>query len=179
LNIFPLFKKGHEIAHIVLGHAAEKITYGNLLSMLMIAPILALWTFLPKDITAFLADWIINLISTLLLELPYSRSMEIEADEAGIEIASKACFDIREAPIFWAKMEMLEKLALDAKNDELELPEFLSTHPSYNNRQEYLSDMLPNALEKRARFGCGELKGVDPMEQFLNTKKLLMQIPRK
>ena len=148
---------------------AEQLTYTNFLSVLMIAPLLFLWAALPNDAVAMLADWLFTKISKLLLELPFSRNMETEADIVGMELASKACFDIREAPAFWARM----KLLTDAESDEddMDFPEYLSTHPSHERRHEFLTEMLPNALEKRSTFGCCKLTGPDPL---LDTKNIMV-----
>ena len=134
----------------------------------MIAPILFLWTILPNDAIAVFADWLFNQISTLLLELPFSRHMENEADIVGLELSSKACFDVREAPAFWGKMQII--LEQDAGENGSELPEFLSTHPSHINRQKQLSDLLPKALDTRSTCGCNKLTGPDPMVEFVKFK---------
>ena len=138
----------------------------------MITPILLLWAILPNDLIAFVADWLFDKISHLLLELPYSRNMETEADIVGIELASKACFDVREAPVFWGKMQMLEEIALQMEGTEngSELPEFLSTHPSHANRQNNLSDLIPKALETRSTCGCNKLSITDPLAEFMDFK---------
>ena len=57
--------------------------------------------------------------------------METEADEVGLKLASKACFDVRVAPVFWAKMNALSHSDL---KDNIDQPEFLSTHPSHESR---------------------------------------------
>jgi Zn-dependent protease with chaperone function len=44
-----------------------------------------------------------------VFELPFSRHMETEADEVGLQLAAKACFDVRQAPTFWALMEQAEE----------------------------------------------------------------------
>ena len=62
--------------------------------------------------------------------------METEADEVGLKLASRACLDVREAPAFWAKMAAVEK-------EEEQPPELLSTHPTHENRQQYLLELLP------------------------------------
>ena len=36
--------------------------------------------------------------------------METEADEVGLKLASKACFDVRQAPVFWAKMNAIAEV---------------------------------------------------------------------
>ena len=136
----------------------------------MIAPLLFLWAMLPNDVIAVFADWLFGKISTILLDLPFSRNMETEADVVGLEISSKACFDIREAPAFWAKMELIDKM-----NEELngsDIPEFLSTHPSSSNRSKHLSDLLPKALDTRSLCGCNKLTTSDPMTEFVKFKVL-------
>ena len=47
----------HEIAHTLLDHAAENLSYVNLMSGLMIIPMAVLWAFLPNDGIALVADW--------------------------------------------------------------------------------------------------------------------------
>ena len=46
----------------------------------------------------------------MLIALPFNRLMETEADEVGLQLASKACFDIREAPVLWAKMNAISEM---------------------------------------------------------------------
>ena len=66
-----------------------------------------------------------NKVKNLLIELPFSRQMETEADEVGLQLASKACFDVREAPVIWAKMIAISEI----EDDQVNPPEFLSSHP--------------------------------------------------
>ena len=153
---------------IDLNLQAEQVTHSNVLSLLLIAPLLFLWAVLPNDAVALLADWLFSKISSLLLELPFSRSMEKEADIVGLELSSKACFDVREAPAFWAKMQLI--LDVDRKDEEFEIPEYLSTHPSHNSRQEHLTELLPKALERRLTCGCFKLTDPDPLVEFQKLK---------
>ena len=81
-----------------------------------------------------------------------SRDIETEADEVGLEMAARACIDVREAPNFWAKMAAL------SANDEEQLPEILSTHPAHENRQQRLTELLPRALETSSACGCAKLR---------------------
>lgn len=151
----------HEIAHTLLGHAAENLSYLNLLSALLIVPLGVAWAFLPNDGIAIVANWFFTKVSELLFELPFARHMETEADEVGLDLASKACFDVREAPVFWGKMEVVANL-----KDDMQPPEFLSTHPSHNSRQEYLASLLPGALRTRSTCGCPKLGPNDPNDEF-------------
>ena len=76
----------------------------------------------------------------------------------------RACLDIREAPAFWGKMAYLEEEAAKSpdKEDNITLPQFASTHPSSENRQKKLSELLPEAHSLRNACGCGRLYGPDP-----------------
>ena len=55
----------------------------------------------------------------------------------------KACFDIRAAVAFWAKMHILESMKSE------EPIAFLSTHPSHKVRQENITGQLPTAMATR------------------------------
>ena len=61
-----------------------------------------------------------------------SRDIETEADDVGLEMAARACIDVREAPNFWAKMAAMS--ASDPDGAEQQPPEILSTHPAHESR---------------------------------------------
>ncbi|ODM93396.1 Metalloendopeptidase OMA1, mitochondrial [Orchesella cincta] len=98
---------GHEMAHAVLGHSAEDMSMRNFWDFLFIIPLAALWAVLPNDLTAKIANWAASEMKRIIMDLPYSRFIEEEADQVGLILAAKACFDIREAPVVWAKMRLL------------------------------------------------------------------------
>ena len=83
----------------------------NFLAFLSLVPLALLWALLPNDGIALVANWFFEQVSDLVFELPFSRHMETEADEVGVLLAARACFDVREAPAFWAKMAFLEEEA--------------------------------------------------------------------
>lgn len=61
---------------------------------------------------------------------------------------SQACYDVREFSAFWGKMAVLEKVK--EKNDrEKEVPFWLSTHPSNEDRQKEMEEQMPEALDLR------------------------------
>jgi len=39
----------HEIAHVLLNHTGENLTYVNFISALLFVPMAVLWAFLPND----------------------------------------------------------------------------------------------------------------------------------
>eukprot|EP00094_Tigriopus_californicus_P008686 TCALIF_08371-PB protein Name:"Similar to oma1 Metalloendopeptidase OMA1, mitochondrial (Danio rerio)" AED:0.53 eAED:0.54 QI:0/0/0/0.83/0.2/0.33/6/0/362 len=147
------FVLSHEIAHTLLNHAGEKISHVNFVYMWVLVPLALLWAVLPNDGIALIADWFFNKVIEIVFELPFSREMEREADEVGLTMAAKACFDVRQASLFWGKMEALESLEGHEK-----MPEILATHPTHDRRREYLETLVPEALKRREQSGCAQLK---------------------
>ena len=123
-------------------------------------PLAVLWAFVPNDGIALVADWFFHKASSTIFELPFNRIMETEADEVGLLLAAKACFDVREAPTFWAMMEMNE-------NEDEKIPiEYLSTHPAHKNRESNMMSLVPEAIKMRSSCGCPQLSQSDPYEEF-------------
>jgi predicted Zn-dependent protease len=69
----------------------------------------------------------------LAIQLPNSRQGEAEADQIGIELAARAGYDPKAAVTLWEKMGKLG----GGKSP----PEFLSTHPSPENRAARLAEL--------------------------------------
>ncbi|XP_043283183.1 integrin alpha-8-like [Venturia canescens] len=137
----------HEIAHVLLKHAIEKVSYGIILDILLIIPLAALWAMFP-DLLAFFLQSLAKSLLEVFLHLPYSRAVEKEADEVGLALAAKACFDVREAVVFWAMMKSLEEMSGKLK----ELP-IVSTHPNHAEREKLLNSKMSKALELRMLAG--------------------------
>ncbi|XP_031233877.1 metalloendopeptidase OMA1, mitochondrial isoform X3 [Mastomys coucha] len=135
------FLLGHEIAHAVLGHAAEKASLVHLLDFLGMIFLTMIWAICPRDSLAVLGQWIQSKLQEYMFDRPYSRTLEAEADKIGLQLAAKACVDVRASSVFWQQMEFSESLHGYPK-----LPEWLSTHPSHGNRAEYLDRLIPQVL---------------------------------
>eukprot|EP00092_Neocalanus_flemingeri_P028561 GFUD01031017.1.p1 GENE.GFUD01031017.1~~GFUD01031017.1.p1 ORF type:complete len:385 (+),score=130.30 GFUD01031017.1:323-1477(+) len=144
---------GHEMAHTVLGHVAEKLTMASFVQVVLLVPMAVLWAILPNDGVALVANWFIDQMIQLIVDLPFSRDMEMEADEVGLVMAAKACFDVREAPALWGLMELMSEDPMETDRDL----EFVSTHPCHGTRQESLSSQLASALTIRFDCGCARL----------------------
>ncbi|CAG8581360.1 5376_t:CDS:2 [Paraglomus brasilianum] len=125
---------GHEIAHQVARHNAEKLSYVKIL----------LWV---QILSSFFIDP--SLLNRLFLEIgilmPFSRKMEIEADEIGLYLMAQACYDPTEATRLWERMDRLQRLSP---------PQFLSTHPSHKTRQKKIQEWLPKALQLQEQSDC-------------------------
>jgi len=153
---------GHEMAHAVLGHVAEKLTLASFIQVCLLVPLAVLWAFIPSDLLAVGLNWFIDQAITVIVELPFSRDMETEADEVGIQMAAKACFDVREAPAFWGKMQLASE---DPMENDKDL-EFVSTHPCHSTRQATLLDLLEEAISLRRDCGCTRLGPRDPNREL-------------
>jgi Zn-dependent protease with chaperone function len=56
------------------------------------------------------------MITAFFLSLPHSRTMETEADIVGLNLAADACYDVREAAIFWKMMTVcIHRLTVNMK----------------------------------------------------------------
>lgn len=129
---------GHEIAHALANHTAEKM------SMAMASSVGALAVGVATNSAAMAAAT--AGAAALAINLPNSRGAEREADRIGIELAAKAGYDPRAAITLWDKM---------GKLGGAKVPEFVSTHPSSDTRKKELSalvpEMMPYYQQKQAR----------------------------
>jgi predicted Zn-dependent protease len=127
---------GHEIAHVLARHPAERMSQGLLLQLGGVG----LGVALSKNPT--LANQVLQVYGVgagVGVALPFSRSQETEADRIGLILMAKAGYDPRVALEVWERMEKKE----GAKEAP---PEFLSTHPGYESRVQQIRQFLPEAL---------------------------------
>ncbi|XP_060629578.2 metalloendopeptidase OMA1, mitochondrial isoform X1 [Anolis sagrei] len=164
------FILAHEIAHAVLGHAAEKASLEHFLDFLVLILLTMIWAVCPRDSLAIIGQWIQARFQELLFHRPYSRTLEAEADKVGLQFAAKACIDVRASSVFWQQMELAETIQGYPR-----LPEWLSTHPSHENRAEHLDRLIPEAIKIREHCNCPKLPGQDPRLIFKLTVQQLLQ----
>ena len=69
---------------------------------------------------------------------PFNRKQESEADYLGMNFSSLSGYDIRETVKIWERMKKLNK----GKTP----PEFMSTHPSPDNRIKDLNDKMNEVI---------------------------------
>jgi predicted Zn-dependent protease len=121
---------GHEIAHALAKHSAEKMS----VAMASTIGVMAVGVAADRKGLALTGA---SLAAALAVQMPNSRSAESEADRIGIELAAKAGYDPRAAVTLWQKM---------AKVGGKGPPEFLSTHPAPENREKKLGELVPQML---------------------------------
>ena len=121
---------GHEIAHALADHTRERMSIAMTSAAVTTAAAVAI-TVAGGDERAGLALTGAQLASVLAIQLPNSRESEAEADQIGIELAARAGFDPKAAATLWQKMG----------KEGGGPPEFLSTHPSPQNRAARLAEL--------------------------------------
>ena len=126
---------GHEIAHVIARHGAERMSQG--LAQQLGAEVLGAAVGGSASGNLVLAAY--GLGTQLGVMLPYSRTQESEADHIGLILMAEAGYDPRAAPEFWKRM------AHAASGGGT--PEFLSTHPSHEAREQQIREWLPEALQ--------------------------------
>lgn len=128
---------GHEVGHVLAGHGNERMseqfaTQGGL-----------------SVLSAFLGGAsggggqaimsALGLGAQVGILLPFSRAQESEADLIGLELMARAGFDPRQSVKLWQNMNAASK----GKQPN----EFVSTHPSNNNRIQALQAHMNKAMQ--------------------------------
>lgn len=132
---------GHEVAHALADHGAQRMSAGTLQQLGAVAGNVAIQD--PQKRNAFNQAY--GLGSTIGVMLPFSRSHETEADRIGLQIMAIAGYDPAEAAELWKRMK--------ARAGGQAPPEFLSTHPSNDTRINNLTKWAPLAKEEARKFG--------------------------
>ena len=116
---------GHEIAHAVAKHSSERASRNIATNtVLQIGDILSGGKISSVNRTA--GTNVIGLLTQMGILNPFNRKQESEADYLGLIFSSLSGYDIRETSKLWERMKKANK----GKTP----PEFLSTHPSPDNR---------------------------------------------
>lgn len=136
---------GHEIAHVIARHGAERMAQQKLMQLGTMAAGVAVSDMEPGMQRGVMGA--LGIGAQFGVMLPFSRDHESEADHIGLLLAARACYDPTEAPKVWERMSA----AHGGKNSQ---PEFMSTHPADTTRIRKLTELMPAALEERVKR-CG------------------------
>lgn len=123
---------GHEIAHALREHGRERMSQAYVEQF----GLQALAAFVGGTAGSLAAQGA-GMGSKLLFSLPNGREQEREADRMGLELAARAGYNPEAAVSLWKKMMAANKEAP---------PEFLSTHPSSENRIKDLEALTPKVM---------------------------------
>lgn len=126
---------GHEIAHALREHGRERMSIAAVQQVGLIG--LATLASSSKNKSAGLGVQAAALGTSLFFALPNSREQEREADRMGLELSARAGYNPNAAVSLWKKM---------SEQGGKKTPEFLSTHPSNENRIADLTQLIPNVM---------------------------------
>jgi predicted Zn-dependent protease len=120
------FVLGHEMGHVMKGHAIERfITNGAMKSVSLVSPLRGL-----------LAGWL-RQVGLNFLTSAYSREMELDADNFGMRLAASAGYDAR------AAVRLLQRLGDAGRQGERPVVgEYFSSHPPVEVRIQALDRLL-------------------------------------
>ncbi len=126
---------GHEIAHAVAKHSAERMSqqilanYGASGLQLLLSG--------QSSASKSISKAVYGLGANYGVMMPFSRKEESEADHMGLIFAAMAGYDPQVAIAFWQRMQ--------AKGGKI--PEFFSDHPGDANRIEQIKKEMPEAMK--------------------------------
>ena len=122
---------GHEIAHAVAKHSVERASRGAVLNAS--TQIIDIFTGGKlSQVNRATGMNTVGLLSQLGIMNPFNRKQESEADYLGMIFSSLSGYDIRETVKIWERMKEFNKGKAP--------PEFMSTHPSAENRIKKIND---------------------------------------
>ncbi|MNK14825.1 TPR repeat-containing protein YfgC precursor [compost metagenome] len=127
---------GHEIAHAIAGHSAERMSQ-EMASQGIGALGAGLLSNNPKSQGVFNT---LYGVGTPLVMLKYSRNQELEADKLGLIFMAMAGYNPNNATAFWQRMA-------SASAGSQKPAEFLSTHPSDATRIAQIQRDIPEAMK--------------------------------
>ena len=124
---------GHEIAHAVAKHSVERASRGVLINVAtQVTDILSGGKLSQVNRTTGMNT--VGLLTQMGILNPFNRKQESEADYLGLIFSSLSGYDIRETTKIWERMKVANK--------GKEPPEFMSTHPSSENRIKKINEWL-------------------------------------
>jgi predicted Zn-dependent protease len=133
---------GHEVAHALARHAAERLSDQKVATIGTAAAGLALAVAVGGGSGRIYAPAMMAAVgagATVGYILPMSRTQESEADRIGLILMALAGYDPREAIVVWERMQ--------AGTTGNRKSEWLSTHPADATRLDDIRRWMPEALQ--------------------------------
>lgn len=130
---------GHEVAHVLSNHGAERVSQQMGLEMAMQTTQAISQNKMTNSNNQKILMSALGLGAQFGVLLPFSRTHESEADIFGLNLMAKAGFDPKQSVNLWKNMA--------AANSGQRTPQFMSTHPDPEKRIVKLSNHMPVALQ--------------------------------
>ena len=128
---------GHEIAHAVAKHSVERASRNVATNVLLQVTDLLSGGKLSTVNRSTGMDTV-GLLTQMGILNPFNRKQESEADYLGLIFSSLSGYDIRETVKVWERMK--------EANKGKEPPEFMSTHPSSDNRIKKIKEWINEVI---------------------------------
>lgn len=141
---------GHEVAHALADHGAQRMSAGQLQSIVGAGVAVGSQVAGASESTQQILGQAYGLGSQYGAMLPFSRSHETEADRLGLYLAAIAGYNPDEGAELWKRMK--------AASGGQAPPEFMSTHPSNDSRIANLKELAPKAKEEARKYGVTSFK---------------------
>ncbi|MDC0216148.1 M48 family metallopeptidase [Candidatus Pelagibacter sp.] len=130
---------GHEIAHAVAKHSSERASRNVAINVVtQVTDLLSGGKLSTVNRTTGMNT--VGLLTQMGILNPFSRKQESEADYLGLIFSSLSGYDIRETPKIWERMKKANKGKAP--------PEFMSTHPSPDNRIKKINQWMNEVIIK-------------------------------
>ena len=130
---------GHEIAHAVAKHSVERMSHALTINVSTQVADIFLGGAINRTRQTVGRNTGLDIFQLGLLN-PFGRKQETEADYLGLIFSSLSGYDIRESIKLWERMA--------EKNKGKEPPQFLSTHPSSQNRITKLKNWINEVMRE-------------------------------
>jgi predicted Zn-dependent protease len=134
---------GHEVAHALADHGAQRMSAGMLQQVGAVAVAVGTQNQSAEKQQMWMQAY--GAGSSIGGMLPFSRSHESEADMIGLNLMAIAGYDPKNAVTVW------ERMSAQAGGEAP--PEFMSTHPSNQTRIANIQSQIPAAKAEAAKFG--------------------------
>lgn len=136
---------GHEVAHAVARHGAQRVFQNQLVQTAMVGASFSLSEMDYKQRQSIMG--LLGAGAQYGVLLPFGRDHEVEADQMGLLYMARAGYDPRESIGFW------ERMGRAAGGGQP--PEFMSTHPSHGTRIQNLQEFMPQAIAEYEKSVSG------------------------
>jgi predicted Zn-dependent protease len=120
------FILGHEMGHVIRGHAMNRIISNSAIAAASRA----------APIRGVLSGWL-RKVGVQFLESTYSQELESEADKLGVRLVAAAGYDPQ------AGVQLLSRLAkLNSSSSGFDLGSYFSSHPPFEDRIDNINHLL-------------------------------------
>ena len=139
---------GHEVAHAVARHGAERMSEGLLVEMG--GQLLGEAMKTRPEMTQKIVMQSYGMGSQVGVQLPHSRKQELEADHLGLLYMARAGYNPQEAVEFWKRFSGSHTQQTGLTGT---INAYLSTHPVDADRIAQLEQFMPKAQEEYRKAG--------------------------